>query len=241
MSQTVRILFSMIFFTSTSFAADIPAMEYPELQVSPRASERLAMESKIEQSSKMTRFIPLQVSGLATMIAGLSYAPQRSFSKDPNNYYGWAATGIGLAWTTTWVLMSINYLPYTNGSEKVSQLPKGTKREQLFQERMAEEVIDGAADTMKKLTWLSVISNIGVGILLNSGTDNLMPNLAFTGVSALAALSPLVFKSGYWMISNQQREYKKRIYTSLSMGPTLLREPGYSGGITPGLELALNL
>src|SRR4051794_25473824 len=62
-------------FASMSFAADTKHYDYPELLVSPRASERLQREAKQEEHNSWTSHIPIQTSALttffaATMVAG---------------------------------------------------------------------------------------------------------------------------------------------------------------------------
>src|SRR5262249_20459832 len=44
--------------------------DYPELLVTPSASERLKMEAKSEKSAGLSRMLPIEISGALTLLAG---------------------------------------------------------------------------------------------------------------------------------------------------------------------------
>src|ERR1700677_2836215 len=50
----------------------LDSMGYPELQVVPRASERLSMEAKSEDSNAAITHWPIEFAGLATLVVGIS-------------------------------------------------------------------------------------------------------------------------------------------------------------------------
>lgn len=227
--------------TSGSSSSDVHAMEYPELQVTPRASERLAMEAKDEDAGKLTKMLPFQISALATTMSGLLYAANRNHQRDPAGFYTWPAVGVGVAWLATSTLISLNYRPYTKATEKVSALPKQSKRDQLIAERIAEEELFAASTTMKRLTWISAITNIAANALIIVNADGTNAGLMTVtgGLGALLSLTPLVFKSHYIKVGALHQDYKKKIYGTFSLAPSMLREPGYASvKFAPGLELA---
>ncbi|MCM0605855.1 MAG: hypothetical protein KA715_07160 [Xanthomonadaceae bacterium] len=222
-------------------ATDIQSSEYPELQVTPRATERLAMEAKSEDSSRMTRWIPFQVSALTSITTGLIYAGNRSFNKDAQGVFTWPAVSMGAAWLITTTFLSQSYHPYSKANEKVSGMSKQSKREQLIAERIAEEEIIAASSLAKKLTWLSVITNFVPNMIYITNAEGInSTTLAIAGgIGAVFSLAPIVFRSSYITTAHQHQEYKKKIYGMFSMNPTLLQEPGQADvRLSPGLQLA---
>src|SRR4051794_21417004 len=64
-----RLFFIFVLLTCAANARAEADLEYPELLVKPLASERLLMEARGEESGSWYRYIPFEVSGLATIIA----------------------------------------------------------------------------------------------------------------------------------------------------------------------------
>ena len=143
--------------------------EYPELVVTPRASQRLQVEEKTEKSGAWTRYIPFQISAASTLYAGVSTMsdPGKPLSEkekaeglEPESKSaGKVAMLIGGGWLGTTVAMSLLYRPYKKGMSVIAGMKAGSKREILARERAAEEYIQAPASLMRKLKWLSVLSN----------------------------------------------------------------------------------
>jgi len=243
---------SLIFITlhPTAFGAstELANLDYPELMVVPKASERLAAEAKEESQSAHTRLIPMQLSAAFTLASGL----MGSSATPPTPVGGTApssasasmiATGVGAGWLVTSVLLNMKYTPYSDAAAKVAAMPKGSKREQLLAERYAEEVINSAASLGNRLMWLSVITNSGASFYLaTSSFGSSLTSGSAVGIamgSAVIGLVPLLFKTRWQKVGNLQHDYKKRIYGTLSANPTMLKDPS-GQNFVPGFSLALN-
>lgn len=213
--------------------------DYPELSVVPRASDRLRLEAEKEPERKFTTFIPLQVSALATTVAGLSATGAY------NSVPGSIATGVGLTWLAATTILAVSYDPYTSAYTRIGSMPKNTVREQLARERAAEEEIKAAATLGNKIRWLSWLSNLGASIYIlaqsNNPTNNIPPGgmgeSDFTRGLAIAstALSfvPYIFKFHWNEVQESQTDYKKRIYAPVVMS-TLIQDPA-THSYVPGL------
>lgn len=192
-------------------------LDYPELTVTPRASERLDMESKKETNSRWTKFIPLQVSALSTFTAGLLYSAKPTTNPLENpGAMKFAGLAVGGGWIAATLVLSAMHTPYQSSNAEVSALPKGTTREKLTRERLAEEAIDGAASLGRKLTWLSVITNVGANAAMLSKVESGSFSMILCGVGAAAAFTPLIFGTNWGTVAAEQREYKKKIYAPVA-------------------------
>lgn len=211
--------------------------EYPELMVTPRASDRIQMEAKREASSRWTRHLPLQASALTTLTAGVLQLGNADPSKDPNNYSGLVGMGVGGGWLLTSFLMSAFYEPYSSASEELQGMAKGTQREQLVRERIAEERIEAAARTGRRLAWISALTNAGAGIYMVSKADGDTISPALDLAAVVMAAAPLVFKYSWQHVANEQNSYKKRIYAPVASGGLML-EPGTG---KPAMGVALTM
>ncbi len=241
------ILFLCFSITSIS-APDAQAestYEYPELQVAPLASERLAQESK--QSRGLFQYAPIQVSALSTLASGLLHAPRghtRADGTKEDLSSGLPGLIVGGAWLTLSFVLPGVYHPYASELERIRALPSKTKREQLVRERAAEEAIDAAARIEKRLAWISALSNLTVNLILLDRSDkNDGVSTGISAAAAVAALSPLVFKSRAIQVARDQENYKRRIYgplTSISPGALFGASHSRSASFFPGLTLQLS-
>jgi hypothetical protein len=227
---------------ASASAATPEQFDYPELTVTPRASDRLQMEAQKEPDHKWTTFLPIQTSAAATLVAGV-------LANDPNNFTGFiTGVSVGGAWLVTSTLLALTYTPYSSAYSEVSPLPKGTVREQLTRERMAEESINRIARVGERIKWISFSTNLAASVfMLLQGKNNLAnatptysPAGLMTGsevVSAVFAFAPL-FMRFYWSdVRDQQENYKKRIY-----GPVATSTVFYDSGTrtyVPGFSLSL--
>jgi len=230
--------------TAEVHATGIEQFEYPELSVAPRASERIAMEAQKELSHRWTTYIPIQLSGLMTMSAGI-------FNNDPNISTGeYAGIGVGLGWLALTTVLAMTYEPYHSANLEISALPKGTIREQLTRERMAEESINKIAAAGERMRWLSIASNFFTSVFIltqnksyllpannNPTTRGLMDGSAFFALGA--AFTPWLFRF-YWSdVRDQQADFKKRIYGPVA-NTTLFYDAG-TRSYVPGVALSFGL
>ena len=239
---SVFTVFSLVSIHS-AFSAD--SYEYPELQVTPRSSERLRMEAEKEDEYKWTRHWPIQASALSLMMAGFLQSGSdnvKNFSdakaKSENDKARLAAFAIGGGWIAGTVLLSTYYRPYATSWEDIKKMPAGSKREQLSKERMAEESLESAASLGKKLRWIAFGTNLGVSAYLLTKAQSGSMAFVADGISILLAATPLLFKYRWETVAHEQEEYKKKIYGPVA-GATFFKEQS-SGKIVPGLALSLN-
>lgn len=235
-------LIASLLFHLQAFAAPEPELTYPELLVTPRASERLEMEAKRESANPWTRFIPLQISAMTTFTAGLIHQGDPATVlvggfKNTNAQTAGLIAGGG--WLVTTLALSAFYRPYTAAQDESSGLPRKTPREQLTRERLAEESLESMGQLMCRLNWLSFATHAGVAGLMAAKADRDLDRIVLPGMVLAAAFTPIVFTSRMQRVSREQRTYKKRIY-----GPVASLTPGMlsfaPGRIAPGLAFTLS-
>ena len=212
-----------------------PKLSYPELEVTPRASSRLDIEYKNEKRRAWQTHLPIQFSALTTLYAGTSSDYEEGLTATAQDDYETAqnmAVGVGAGWLLLTGVLAATYRPYRSGLAEIAKMPKGTEREQLTRERLAEEALYAPAALATKLKWFSVASNLYVSSALvkNSHIDSRMT----IGVAIVSAFAPLIFDSRWSQVASTHREYKKKIYGPLAMS-TLL--PVTETRLAPGIAL----
>jgi len=214
------------------------AFVYPELQVSPRASERIAMESRTEAKTRRTQLLPMQISALSTLLAGAGAPnptdPEKK-DRDDVKYSRQVAIGVGLSWLAFSYFFNEDYVPYSRASALLKTLPAKTPQEELVRERIAEEQIEAASTLGKQMMWASVTTNIAAAAYLGNNTVN--EGQVYAATAALLALTPIVFRDRWQTVNNYHQEYKKRIYGPIAL-PTLmspLSTQANSGNPVPGV------
>lgn len=213
---------------------------YPELQVSPRATERLQIEVKKEAQEKNSIHLPIQFSALMTLASGI-YSQQTElpkdddkFDKDENIRAQRTAVSIGGAWLVGTWLMSEFYRPYQKATLEIKSLPNASMQDQLVRERIVEENFERAASLANKLTWFSIMTNFVASAYVSSQTTD--DARTFAAISALSAFSPLLFKYNWIYVNQYHQDYKKKIYAPV-VGSYLFK---IDQKITPGLLVSWN-
>lgn len=216
------------------------SLDYPELQVVPRASDRLAMESPLEKDLGLAMFWPFQLSGLATLGAGfmmkgkLKENATEQERKDAD-FAANTAVGMGAAWIgLTYYLLSTE--PYGSELAKIKKYKGSDKRTDLLRERIAEEALQKPAELIRTLTWISFITNFGATANLfdRSTKDN---NL-YPAIAGIMAFLPLIFKNRYIDNYEKHLEYKRKIYSPVVS--TMLFKENVASNYTPGVLLTWN-
>jgi hypothetical protein len=247
--NSMRNLGTFIFFlcfalSSTRTLAD-GAYEYPELQVTPLASDRLAQEAKNDQNAGILQHASLQISALATLASGILHSPKTRTLDDgtlENRSSGMPAYIVGGVWLAVSLALPTLYNPYEAELVKIRAMPAKSKREILARERMAEEAIQGAARTAKRLAWISTVTNFGVNVMLAAQTKSEGLPLGTHITAAVFSFAPLVFPSRWIQVARDQEDYKRRIYgpvTSLSPGAVLSASNSRSAAFLPGVTLRI--
>jgi hypothetical protein len=203
----------------------IKKLSYPELDVSPRASERLLMEAQREQKTQWRTHLPLQISALSILMVGVMISGKPStalmdgndvadISVEQNGYASKFAILVGTSWLVTTTLMSISYTPYQSGLEKSRKEGGKSIREQLTKERLAEEALEAPALLSPILVNLSVVTNLLAAVYAGLNADQ--QGTLLSGISGLLAFTPLVFDYRWEYVYEQHQLYKKRIYGPVS-------------------------
>jgi hypothetical protein len=203
--------------------------EYPELLVTPRASETLAELAQNEHRGDGLDFLTIQLPALLNMTAGYRLSHE-SFPvyEDPEKVdnahsAGNAAMVIGGGWLVTTIALETFYKPYVKGWLEVRKLPAGSKRETLIRERRAEQVLRETARYGRQLTHLAAWSNLVAGLAVMGNSET--PNTSMQGaLAAVGGLSPFLFRLPWIKNYRLHRRYKKQIYgpiatTSITVHP----------------------
>jgi len=197
---------------------DLKALDYPELQVVPRASERLAMESAAVKDQGVMLLFPYLTSSVMTLASGLAVSAnlREDLSLDQKDdvrtssklAMGVGGTGLGLIY---WFTYSDNY---GTALSQIRGLKNKDRRTELLKERLSEEAFERSANMISQWKWVFVAANFIASAQLtgkSTGDNNIIPSL-----SMMASLLPLVITTGYETNIIKQQEYKRRIYVPLT-------------------------
>lgn len=217
------ILFSTLLsfiFSSTAFSQEnlFSNLDYPELQVSPRATERLAQFAEMEDSNGPLLEWTMVTSGLVTLGAGIRH---RGAYKDENpsdiqkrdsDYASTAGILVGAGWITLGTYMGFKKWSAARLME-VKRIPAKDRRGELARERMAEEALEFAANTTSTLETISVWTNLAASIYITSYSSE--ENRVYGLLAATTSFLPWLFPNPYVLGYRKHREYKKKIYAPL--------------------------
>lgn len=228
----IVLLFSSILLSSLATAQDIT---YPELHVTPRASDRVKLMAEEEKQNGLFFQMPFQISAASTLVAGLLQFGNVDEKSDPDKKSPLAGIIVGAGWLGINYYLGHHYNVYQNTQGDVSKISGNSMRDQLTRERFAEEGMSQAARLGRKLKWMSVLSNVAANTYMISNTKKDSLSEVVNGVAILAALGPLFFETSWESAWRDQQNYKKKIY-----GPVVSVSSGvFSVGqnIAPGLGL----
>ncbi len=213
---------------------------YPELNVVPRASDRIRMEVRSEEGHAWKSNLALQMSSFLTLSSGI-LAGSNLREDDDKSYAPEVAMTVGAGWFVASIWASAKYRPYRNSFLKLRKKPYRTKREKLTKERLAEEEINSLRSMGQKIRWASAASNFATSMYLmdaiDDSTDEGKKVRGLASISAVASLIPLFFPYRWETVATEQDKYKKKIYAPVSLAPTLLKT---NKGLINGLKLAWN-
>ncbi len=227
-----KMFFAVLFlgFVSNAFAET--TLSYPELEVTPRASERLNMLAEKEQKASLLALLPMQISALSTLTTGIL----RSSSLKDKYQREDAGPNPGLIVGAFWLGMNFymgqKYKVYETALTEVNKVQGKTTRDQLMKERLAEEGINNSASLASKLKWLSVGTNFGANLVMISQVKSKSKAQYIGAISVLTSLAPLLFTSEWETVAQDQQTYKKKVYGPIFT--TSLFETS-TGKFNPGL------
>jgi hypothetical protein len=191
-----------------------PLSDYPELQVTPRASERIEREAKLEANSSWARLLQLQIPSILLLTAGTARALQTQGGALSPLESAASSVGIGIGAAgligSTWMAMA--YHPMKSAQQDLKGDSTTTPRETLAHERLAEESLNAAARNGRILRWtIGSTTLLSSGLLLYQASGD--PALLTTASISLAAgLLPLIFPTRWETVACEQELYKKKIY-----------------------------
>ncbi len=227
--------------SNSSTSLDDTKLEYPELEVTPRASERLEMEAKYEYNNTWQTHLPVQFSALMTLIAATGSNPNSNLSSNQMGAFNTAkriGIGVGIGWLALTAGLSQWYRPYFDGYKEIKHMPAKTKREQLARERIAEEAIYEPEDLGFKLEMFSFVSNLASNVALMSANSN-RNSQTMLWVAAASSFAPLLFPYRWERVAEEHRLYKKKIYGPIASAIVMpVQESRYSApNYSPGVGL----
>ena len=115
----VAIIAIIAFLSSEVWAQD--RVDYPELLVTPRASDRLKIESESEMRRPWNFQWAITVSAMTTLVAGLMQ--DEDPSKDPQGNSGTVGMLVGGGWLAVNMFMVYGVRGYKSAYDKVAPMP----------------------------------------------------------------------------------------------------------------------
>lgn len=210
-------------------------MDYPELQVVPRASERLKMEAEKDAGFKLVSW-PILIPAVATLGLGVMNTNATDPFRDPSRLGVYFPGVVGLAWIGVSVYLAAAWSPYRSGWATVKESSGGGRREQLTRERLAEEELASAARSSFIVSIAATVTLGGAAAV--SGTMSAGPASGVLSIAVgVLALAPVLLSMRPTHVYNQHLEYKKKIYSPIS-SVTLMPEP-VTSRLAPGVAIAL--
>lgn len=217
-------------------------LEYPELVVTPLASQRLKDEAQNEKGNSWSRWTPIQLSAAITLASGLSSNgdydkglignQEIKNNKDGVDNASQFATTVGAGWLAGTIWLSVTYSPYEKGYSEIKESVPKTKKQKLAQERKAEEYIHRAGEFTKKIKYISLVSNLLANAYVLAEAQEDSQTTAAFGV--LGSFLPILFPLHWETTSQTHNDYKKKIYGPISsMVPT-------QNGWVPTVGLAMS-
>ncbi|MBT7609876.1 MAG: hypothetical protein HN576_08970 [Bacteriovoracaceae bacterium] len=206
--------------TQVTFAAD--SYDYPELMVSPQASERIRLELDRENKGGFFKnHKGLQLAGMTTLLAGILQSTNVDTDSDIKKNSPKMGMIVGGGWVLVTAFLDMKYRPYREGFNRAKTVKGKSKRHQLTRERLSEEAINNAATLGKRFDYLGVATNLLAGgyMMLNVKKDTISE--VTNALSIITAFAPLVFEN-YWSdVAKTQNGYKKKVYGPISFSPVL--------------------
>ena len=204
-----KIILLLVLLSIDSYAQQLM---YPELNVVPRASERIRLEAVREIRGQAMEYLPLIAPGIMTLAAG-AMASGSLQDGDEESYSPAVAIGVGAVTVlaTSWAALS--YRPYKSAYKRIQKLPARNKREQLKRERMAEEEIKALKSIgLKTRLTIAITNAAAAGYLsgtIDDSTDEGKQAKSISAISQVVSLLPLFFPMRWETVADEQEKYKK--------------------------------
>lgn len=225
----------IVFLLSPRAMAEV---DYPELSIVPRYSDRLAMEAKTEPLKKWGVVATLSVPFAASVGVGCAlFNPDIALAH-------WVPFSVGTVGLVSMGIFGALFHPYAQASAEVSELKNGTLRERLYHERIAQERIESLARMGNRLRFFIAGTNLIANIYTLASYASLdsafyttiqkNTGVVVAGLGAVLALTP-VFFAPYWSdVADEQEDYRKRIFSPVASATVF----SVGGQAVPGILLS---
>jgi hypothetical protein len=193
----------------------LDSVDYPELQVVPRASERIEAESATEKDGgawlNQWGFL---LGGSSTLMAATA---TNSALTNPQTYQQNAvlvSQSLGALTLGVGVYFALSQ-PYATAFEKTRKQKVTTKRQLLMRERASEEQLERIALQHRVISQGALLSNlVANGFLSTYGTQT---SQVYCYGAMIIQLAALMFPNSYVTAWEKQNEYKHKIYSPLPL------------------------
>lgn len=212
-------LIALLLLSLTATTAFTQELSYPELNVTPRATERIRLEIKDEAGHAWSSHMPVQLSALATLTAGLTLAGNVDKDRDEKEVSPKIGIAFGAAWLGATIWASMKYRPYRRAYKDLKRMKYTTQREKLTAERLAEEELSSLRTTGKRIRWFSFLTNLAASAYMYGSAEDDSDAQKISGISGLMAFAPLLFPYYWETVANEQDKYKKKIYAPVAIAP----------------------
>jgi hypothetical protein len=189
---------------------------YPELQVSPLASERIKIECEIEDHKPYAFQLPITVSSFMTLMSSIAQSKDTDLAKDPEENSQKIGMMVGGGWLALNLSMGYFYRGYFSASKKIEMLPGKTEREKLIRERIAEEEIKHLSRIGKTMKWGAFTTQFLTNFYMLSKAKKDSNAAIFDSLAIVASFFPIIFSNQYEEVAKEQNHYKKKIFGQLS-------------------------
>ena len=220
--------------------------DYPELQVTPRASERVEREARSEDELGWWGLPQAQLPALALLTSSTVLAINHSGAAQERFTAGVAGAGIGIgaAGLLGSTLISKFYRPMQTARDALKSEAAGKPREQLARERYAEESLRSASRSMGIFRWSLGLLNLGASAAVISQAKGDAFVLGSGAVGAVTSLLPLLFPTRWETVACEQELYKKKIYgpvgSQIRLDPVVLPAAQQGAASKSALQLSWN-
>lgn len=234
--KSLNIFITCVFLVNTSLAADVPkkeslvpnnfgddtkfldSIDYPELQVVPRASDRLQEEAVFERDFGLFTHWTFWTAGGATFVTSLMHnsktketnpTVQQTLDSENATKFAFAA---GLGTISLGVALFLMQ-PYNSKLESIKKYKPTGRRGELYKERMAEEGLENISKYVKIISYLTPVVNFTASAnVFDKADDNVR---MYAGIAMLTSLLPLIFTDSYITNYEKHLEYKRKIYAPI--------------------------
>ncbi len=192
-------------------------LDYPELQVVPRATDRLNLEAQVEGERKWLGYWPMLTGSALLLYSAQAQRGQYNYShsdsaedveRDTNRAVN-TATVISGGWLLAGIYWTLQE-PYGQSLSLVKRIKGNDKRSEIYRERMAEEGLEGPAALSRKLNRLYMLTHGFASVWLMAMAPQ--EKAVYPFLASLATFLPWIFEGHHETVYEKHLEYKRKIY-----------------------------